>query len=95
MVSTDYEGLGTPGVHPYLIGKSEGRSTLDIIRAARQLDSRIGTRIAITGHSQGGHAALWAASLAHSWTPSSSSCATVLLRARVGTSPTSPSCSRA
>lgn len=69
VVSTDYEGLGTPGVHPYLIGKSEGRSTLDIIRAARQLDSRIGTRIAITGHSQGGHAALWAASLAHSWTP--------------------------
>ena len=69
VVSTDYEGLGTPGVHPYLIGKSEGRSTLDMIRAARELDPRIGRRIAITGHSQGGHAALWAAALAHSWTP--------------------------
>jgi hypothetical protein len=26
---TDYEGLGTPGVHPYLVGESEGRSLVD------------------------------------------------------------------
>ena len=25
VVRTDYQGLGTPGPHPYLIGKSEGR----------------------------------------------------------------------
>ena len=42
VVRTDYEGLGTPGVHPYLIGRSEGRGVLDIVRAARQLDPRIG-----------------------------------------------------
>src|SRR3954454_7475389 len=29
VVRTDYEGLGTPGAHPYLIGRSEGRSVLD------------------------------------------------------------------
>ncbi|MGZ6708729.1 MAG: alpha/beta hydrolase [Solirubrobacteraceae bacterium] len=69
VVATDYEGLGTPGAHPYLIGKSEGRSTLDIVRAARELNPLIGRRVAIAGHSQGGHAALWAASLARSWTP--------------------------
>lgn len=69
VVRTDYEGLGTPGAHPYLIGKSEGRSTLDIVRAARQLDPRIGRRLIISGHSQGGHAALWAASLEKSYTP--------------------------
>ena len=26
---SDYEGLGTPGRHPYLVGESEGRSVLD------------------------------------------------------------------
>src|SRR5436305_1920461 len=35
VVRTDYEGLGTPAEpHPYLIGASEGRSVLDIVRAA-------------------------------------------------------------
>jgi pimeloyl-ACP methyl ester carboxylesterase len=56
-------------VHPYLIGASEGRSTLDIVRAARQLDPRLSKTIIISGHSQGGHAALWAAGLASKWTP--------------------------
>jgi hypothetical protein len=69
VVRTDYEGLGTPGVHPYLIGSSEGRSTLDIVRAARDLDPRVSKDMIISGHSQGGHAALWAASLAKRWTP--------------------------
>ena len=69
VVRTDYEGEGGPGVHPYLIGPSEGRGVLDIVRAARQLDPQIGRRMIISGHSQGGHAALWAASLASSYTP--------------------------
>ena len=69
VVRTDYEGLGTPGVHPYLIGRSEGRSVLDIVRAARELDDDVSARLAISGHSQGGHAALFAAALAPRWTP--------------------------
>ena len=36
--ATDYEGLGTPGRHPYIVGESEGRGTLDIVRAAQQLE---------------------------------------------------------
>jgi pimeloyl-ACP methyl ester carboxylesterase len=69
VVRTDYQGLGTPGVHEYLVGTAEGRSTLDIARAARKLDSRVSGRLAIAGHSQGGHAALWGAALAAKWTP--------------------------
>ena len=39
IVKTDYVGLGTPGGHPYLIGKPEGYSVLDAARAqARQAD---------------------------------------------------------
>lgn len=66
---TDYEGLGTPGPHPYLVGKSAARSTLDIVRAARRLDPDIGDEFVIAGVSQGGHAALWTAGYADSWVP--------------------------
>lgn len=69
VVRTDYTGLGTPGPHPYLIGATEGRSVLDILRAARQLDPSIGKRFLISGHSQGGHAALFAAGQAKSYVP--------------------------
>src|SRR3954462_41918 len=72
VVRTDYQGLGTPGTHQYLVGVAEGRSTLDIVRASKVLDfqkQRISTRIAISGHSQGGHAALWGAALAPKYTP--------------------------
>jgi hypothetical protein len=34
---TDYEGLGTPGRNPYLVGESEGRGVLDAAKAAAQL----------------------------------------------------------
>ena len=34
VAATDYEGLGTPGLHPFLVGESEGRSVLDAARAA-------------------------------------------------------------
>src|SRR4051812_9872311 len=64
VAQTDYQGLGTPGMHPYLIGRSEGRSVIDIVGAARVLDKRVGKRWVAIGHSQGGHAVLWAAALA-------------------------------
>ena len=62
VVRTDYRGLGTPKeVHQYLIGKPAGRSVVDIVSAARDLGLDIGKKYLIAGHSQGGHAALWAA----------------------------------
>ena len=69
IVLTDYEGLGTPGIHPYLIGNSEGRAVLDIIRAARTYEPKLSNHVVIAGHSQGGQAALFAAALAPSYTP--------------------------
>ena len=70
VAATDYEGLGTPGRHPYINGTSAGRGVLDIVRAATQLPSVAGTGpVIVWGHSQGGHAALWAGQLAEEWTP--------------------------
>jgi pimeloyl-ACP methyl ester carboxylesterase len=70
VAATDYEGLGTPGPHPYMVGLSEGRSVLDSIRAARALpDCGTGSDVAVVGLSQGGHAALWTAELASGYAP--------------------------
>ena len=69
VAATDYQGLGTPGIHPYLVGTAEGRSVVDIVRASRELDPSIGRRMIITGASQGGQSALFAASLVNRWTP--------------------------
>jgi pimeloyl-ACP methyl ester carboxylesterase len=69
IAQTDYQGLGTPGVHLYLIGRAEGASVVDIALAARRLDPRIGVRFAIAGHSQGGQAALFAAAEARADAP--------------------------
>lgn len=66
---TDYQGLGTPGDHPFLVGKASGRGILDIVRASRQLGLKISNKYLIAGHSQGGHAALFAAGQASTWTP--------------------------
>jgi Secretory lipase len=69
-VLSDYEGLGTPGSHPYLVGKSEGRGVLDGALAARELpDAEVGDQLSIFGYSQGGHGALWAGQLAADWAP--------------------------
>ncbi|MBO9531624.1 MAG: hypothetical protein J7513_01465 [Solirubrobacteraceae bacterium] len=59
VVMTDYEGLGTPGVHPYGVNVAAGRDLLDALRAARQVagtgletDGKLG----VFGYSQGGGA---------------------------------------
>lgn len=70
LVATDYVGLGTEGPHPYLIGQGEGRSVLDAVRAARQLDKlQLADETVVWGHSQGGHAALWTGILAPTYAP--------------------------
>lgn len=67
VVATDYEGLGTPGVHPYVVGLSSARSILDSIRVAQRFGGAGTTTSSpsvVWGHSQGGGAALVAAELA-------------------------------
>ena len=67
---SDYEGLGTPGVHHWLIGHSEGRGIIDIVTAAKKLDTHVGTKWIAAGHSQGGQSVLFAAADAAKWAPS-------------------------
>ena len=70
VAATDYQGLGTPGPHPYLVGASEAMNALDSVRAARNVDAaHAGTDFAVWGHSQGGQAALFTGQLAASYAP--------------------------
>lgn len=68
----DYEGLGTAGIHTYMDRVSQGRATLDVVRAAQRLTGTgLGTSspVGIMGYSQGGGAAASAAELAASYAP--------------------------
>lgn len=69
VAQTDYEGEGTPGLHPYFANAGSAHDTIDIVRAARALYPRIGNRWIAMGHSEGGAAALFAAALAPDWAP--------------------------
>lgn len=69
-VATDYAGLGTPEPHYYLVGEDAGRATLDAVRAAREIEGlELAGDVTLWGHSQGGHAALWAGQLAPDYAP--------------------------
>jgi alpha-beta hydrolase superfamily lysophospholipase len=71
ITATDYQGLGAPGVTPYLVGNAEGEDVLDAARAASQLPGAdLSHDVVIVGHSEGGQAALFAGQLAPSYAPS-------------------------
>jgi acetyl esterase/lipase len=70
VAATDYPGLGTPEVHPYLVGDSEGHAVIDSVRAARSVPGGgDGRAYAVWGHSQGGQAALFTGLLTSSYAP--------------------------
>lgn len=69
---TDYEGLGTEGVHTYMDRVSQGRAVLDAVRAAQQLSDTGLTStspVGIQGYSQGGGGAASAVELASTYAP--------------------------
>lgn len=57
---TDYQGIGTPGAHPYLEPDAAAYNIIDAVRAARNVVPEAGTRWAAIGNSQGGQA-VWSA----------------------------------
>lgn len=70
VVASDYSGRGADGRFPYLIGEGEARSSIDAIRAARQLEGMsLSSDVVVWGHSQGGHAALFTEPVAADYAP--------------------------
>lgn len=69
-VTSDYIGLGTGGVHPYLVGEAEARNVLDASRAAQRFEAiRTTTDTVVWGHSQGGQGSLWTGQFAREYAP--------------------------
>lgn len=70
VVGTDYQGLGTPGVHQYTVAVTETNNVLDSVRAARQITATHANRkAAVLGWSQGGGAAAFIAQNYRAYTP--------------------------
>jgi pimeloyl-ACP methyl ester carboxylesterase len=70
VTATDYQGEGTPGLHPYIAGEPAAHDTIDIVRAARALAGASGTTdYVVWGHSQGGHTAMHALRVADAYAP--------------------------
>lgn len=69
---TDYEGLGTPGLHSYVNRESQARAVLDLARAASSVpgaDVEPDARTVFVGYSQGGGAVAAAAELHPQYAP--------------------------
>ncbi|MGW6054244.1 lipase family protein [Streptomyces sp. NPDC055189] len=75
VVVTDYEGLGTPGDHTYMVAKAQGSAVLDAARAAQRHSgaAKYGVSakapVGIMGYSQGGGASAKAAEMAATYAP--------------------------
>ncbi len=66
IVAPDYEGLGTPGVHPYLNLSSAANSALTAVKAAKEhYGKQLSGDWMSIGQSQGGHASLGTAEFAN------------------------------
>jgi len=69
VVATDYQGLGTPGPHPYINMRVLAYSVLDSIRAVPRSRYKVSPETILVGFSQGAGAAAAAAGYAPHYAP--------------------------
>ncbi|WP_158892995.1 lipase family protein [Amycolatopsis anabasis] len=72
VAQTDYQGLGTPGEHTYVVRAAEAHAVLDVVRAAQRLPGSglpANGPVGITGYSEGGGASASAVELAPEYAP--------------------------
>lgn len=69
IAASDYQGLGTPGTHPYMDARTMAFNNLDLIRALQSSDFPLSDKVVIAGQSQGATGALATASHAEAYAP--------------------------
>ena len=69
VVATDYQGLGTPGPHPYLYTRPAAYDLLDSVRAVTKSGFGLSSKTILVGQSQGGIAVVATGGYAHDYAP--------------------------
>ena len=70
VTASDYQGEGTPGLLPYLVGKLAAQNTIDIVRAAGHLaGAHASANYVVWGHSEGGQTAMFALHIGPTYAP--------------------------
>lgn len=70
VTASDYQGLGTPGLLPYLVGDVAARNTIDIVRAAHRFKAdHASTNYVVWGHSEGGQTAMFGLHIGAAYAP--------------------------
>lgn len=61
VAATDFPGLGSDSIQPYVVGEPSAAAIIDSVRAARaSAGDLLSTQVVAWGYSQGGHGVLWA-----------------------------------
>jgi fermentation-respiration switch protein FrsA (DUF1100 family) len=70
LTASDYQGEGTPGLMPYIDGKSAAQDTINIIRAAHKLHgAHASNNYVVWGHSEGGQTAMFGLHIGADYAP--------------------------
>jgi alpha-beta hydrolase superfamily lysophospholipase len=70
VVAPDYQGEGSPGPLPYIVGKVAAQNTVDAVRAAGGLPGvKLSRRYVVWGHSEGGQTAMFAWKIGPTYAP--------------------------
>lgn len=69
IVASDYQGLGSEGVHPYMATRPMAYSNLDAIRAVQAGGFPVSKAVVVTGQSQGASGAIATAGFAPEYAP--------------------------
>jgi Secretory lipase len=70
VTASDYQGEGTPGLLPYIVGVSAARNTIDIVRAAHNFPAaHASTDYVVWGHSEGGQTAMFTLHIGTTYAP--------------------------
>jgi dipeptidyl aminopeptidase/acylaminoacyl peptidase len=70
VTASDYQGEGTPGPLPYLVGDIAARDTIDLVRAVQHLAAAHASRhYVVWGHSEGGQTAMFGLHVGATYAP--------------------------